>query len=380
MSLPSVVDNDDYKDEAVLRYVLSRFLPGSFGEAAADMSGMDCFVAVIRHICSETDRELMDLVAANKALKFVMADFSAETEEKRNKVQEYRVAMFKKVEQMVGKKNPTFEDIVECEAVRKTFWTHYGLLLFQPLLYRNKGDDVWNAKEDDSLFEATSSLIKWPLQDHTTIEDVLTKAKFGNHQVSDGGQVKFTFGKPAVVRIRLASKVSRATWQRGDFSIHDIRCFSYDTITRKEEWNEDKGTFSVSESASEEPKENLVYCLIAVVRLRNPGEDQDYARLYDLESQNVLPHGDPKHLGTFDNKLWSLGDLDHDHMLYYARADWRDVASIRRGMEVGDQDPDPWCVRRDEMLLEGVWQRARALHEPPDFSLEVDEDDVYLSP
>lgn len=374
MSLPIIIGNEDYKDEAVLRYVLSRFLPGSFGEDAADMSGMDCFVAVIRHICSVTDRSLMELVASSDALKFVMADFSAETEEKRNKIQEFKVATLGKIEKLVGKKKPTFEDIVECEAVRKGFWTHHGLILFQPLLYRDELDQRWHCKEDDSMSEATHSLVEWPLQTYTTIEDVLTQTKFGTRR-SDGGQdVKFTFGRPAVVRVRLASKVDRQTWQGNNFSIRDVQCFSYDTVTLKTSWNPAQGKTNVKQTTSHRPKDRLVYCLIAVVRLRNPGEHHDYARLYDIDSQNVLPHGDQKYLGTFDSDSWSVGHLDHDHMLYYARADGMSVDCVRRYMEVGDQDPDPDCVRRDERLLEAFWQETAAKEQPPEPELSFHDD------
>lgn len=374
MSLPIIVGNDDYEDEAVLRYVLSRFLPGSFEDDPADMSGMDCFVAVIRHICSVADRGLMDFVASNDELKFVMADYSAETEEKRKRVQEYRLAAFEKVERMVGKEKPTFEDIIECKAVRKTFWAHYGLLLFQPLVYRSELDEVWHSKADDSMFEAAQSLVKWPLQDYAAIEDVLTETKFGVGRINDGQRVRFTFGKPAMVRVRLASKVNRETWKGSNFSIRDVQYFSYNVVTRNTVWNASKDRTTVRDTPSQKPQDRLVYCLIAVVRLRNPGDDRDFARLYDIEAQNVLPHGDQQYLKTFDSDFWSLGHLDHDHMLYYARADCMSVDCIRRCMEIGDQEPDHESVRRDERLMETLWQTTRAMTEFPESGSAIEDD------
>lgn len=358
MSLPSLIGNGNYNDENVLRYVLSGFLPGSFGKDEADMSGMDCFVAVIRHICSLVDRDLMDLVASNDALKFVMADFEADTEEKRKKVQEYRVATFKKVEQLVGKEKPSFEDIVESEAVRKNFWVYYGCILFQPLVYRDELAERWHCKEDDSMFAAAHSLVHWSLQDYATVQDVLTETKFGTSRLSSKQEVRFTFGKPAVVRVRFASKVNRETWQGGNFSIRDVQCFSYDVVTRKTIWNAAEGITTVKETASHKPRDRLLYCLIAVVRLRKPGEHHDYARLYDFDSQHILPHGDQQYFDTFENDVWSIGNLDHDFMLYYARADGRLVSDdcIRRCVEVGNRWPDPDCVRRGERILDARWQ------------------------
>lgn len=379
MSLPSVLDNEDCNDTAVLSYVLSGLLPGSFGKGPADMSGMDCFAAVIRHICGVTNREMVDFVAVNEALKFVMADFSAETAEKRNKVQEYRVATFEKVEQMVGKKNPTFEDIIECEEVRKNFWTHDHLLLFLPVLYQGRGDTYWQSM-DDKMFEATNSLVKWPLQDYATVEEVLEKTTFGDAPFSSGAEVRFTFGKPAIVRLRLASKVDRDNWNGGNFSIEDVRCFSHNAVTRKAVWNPVTNKTDITESASQRQKDDVVYCLVAVVRLRNSNEDRDYARLYDFESQNILPHGNPGHFATFRNEFWSLGHLDHDHMLYYARADYRSINHIRSGMEFEDEEPDPESVRRNEELMDGLWQRMRARTKPPGSSPGPDKKNAYISP
>ncbi|KAG8166262.1 hypothetical protein KVR01_004814 [Diaporthe batatas] len=362
MSLPSILENDKLGDEAVLRNFLSRSLPGSFGEDAPDMSSMDCFVAVIRHICSVVHGDLMQFVAADHGLRFVLADFSAETEEKRSSVQEYRISKFKHVERLVGKKNPTFEDIIECDAVLKNFWAHDGLLLFQTLIHLDEPNETWYHEADDRVFAAARSLVDWPLQKFDTIQDVLDMTKSGTSPNSGGQEVLFTPGRPAVVRVRLASKVDRRTWQ-GSFSIRDAQCFSYNEITRNTVWHPAENVTTIRETVSRKPQDRLVYCLIAVVRLRNPGEHCDYARLYDLQSQNVLPLGDQRYFGTFNNDWWSLEHLTHNHMLYYARVDYTSVDCVRLYTECEDQSPDPQVVRRDEMVLDAAWQGGLAMHE-----------------
>lgn len=327
-------------------------------EVPIDISGMDCFVAVVRHICSLVGRDLIDHVATDEALKFVMADYSASTDEQRDQVQEYRVATFKKVQELVGKDNPTFEVIVECDQVRQKFWARDGLRLFLTVLYRDDNASPWNSVFDHT-FEAVNGLVHWRLEDYATIEEVLTTTKFGVTRLSNGGETLSRFGNPRIIRIRLDSKVNRATWQGGSFTIRNARCFSCNEITRKTMRARANGTTIVSDSSSGGVEDKIVYYLIAVVRLRNPGENGDYARLYDIESRNILPTGNPAHLDTFNNKLWSLSHLDHDHMLYYARADDRPIKQIRHGVEVGEQvsDHDP----RGERQMEGLWQKRFVL-------------------
>lgn len=377
MSLPDVREYGDRHGESMLRYALSRFLPGSFGGDAAEMSAMDCFVAVIRHICSMLDREMTNRVATDETLGFIMSDYSADTDEDQKRVQQYKTATLKSVRELVGKDNPTFEDIVECEQVRDKFWSLDGLRLFLCPLYRHTLEQPWETR-GSFMLETERSLVKWRLQDFGRMEDVLTKTKFGVAQFSNGGEMLFVFGSPAVVRVRLESKVNRETWQGGNFSIRDVQSFSFDSVTRRTIRNMKKDTTIVSDVPGG-PEERVLYCLIAVVRLRNTDEDRDYARLYDIESQNVIPHGNPDHFDTFNNELWSLGSLDHDYMLYYIRADDRPAGLVRRGMEFGDQDPDHECVIKDERLTDGAWQAARTLRMIPESLGLVNKDDIHAS-
>lgn len=356
MSLPDVRDRDDYRDEWALRNALSRSLPSSHEEDQINMSGMDCFVAVIRHICSIFGRELIDHVAMDDSLKFVMADYSANTDEERNKVQEYRLQAFNKVKRLVGKENPTFEDIVECEQVRRRFWARDGLRLFLSVLYRGDKTSPWNSAFDYT-FETINSLVHWRLEDYGKIEEVLMKTKFGVTSFSDGGEALSLFGNPGIMRIRISSKVNRATWKGGVFTIENARSFSCALTTRKTTRTRADGRTIVSDSSSGDVQDKIIYYLIAVVRLRNPGEDRDYTRLYDIESRNILPHGNQEHLGTFNNKLWSLSHLDHDHMLYYARADDRPMNCIRVGAEVAGQDTENEGDPRGETQMEELWQK-----------------------
>lgn len=295
MSLPDIRDSVGGQNGSALRSAM---------EVPIDISGMEYFIAVVRHICSLVGRDLIDHVATDEALKFVMADYSASTDEQRNQVQEYRVATFKKVQELVGKDNPTFEDIVECDQVRQKFWARDGLRLFLAVLYRDDNASPWNSAFDHK-FETAKSLVDWRLEDYGTIEDVLMKTRFGVTRLGNGGEALSLFGNPRIVRIRLASKVNRATWQGGPFTIRNARCFSYNEMTRKTMRVRADGTTIVSDLSSGGVEDKIVYFLIAVVRLRNPGENGDYARLYDIESRNILPTGNQAHLDTFNNKLWS---------------------------------------------------------------------------
>lgn len=376
MSLPDVLESIDGQRDSVLRSSLSRPPPDSYDEYPIDMSGMDCFIAVIRHICSLAGHNLIDHIATDDALKFVRADYSASTEEERNRVQEHRFATFKKVERLVGKQKPTFEDIVESEHVCQRLWSRDGLRLFLAVLYRDDDTSPWNSAFDHK-FESVESLVDWRLQDHGTIEEVLTETKFGVKTLSNGGEALFLFGNPSIVRIRLASKVNRATWKGGAFAIGHVRCFSYNGIPRKTVRTQRDGTTVISDSVLGGIEDEIVYYLIAVVRLRNPGEDQDYARLYDIESRNILPHGNQGHMGTFSNKLWSLSHLDHDHMLYYARADNRPKATIRLGTEIAARESDQEGDFRGERQMDGLWQKRYVLRNLPDFMVPIDEEGFY---
>lgn len=378
MSLPDIRDSVDGRDESVLRNVLSSSLPGSYDDDPIDMSGMDCFIAVISHICGLAGRELIDHVATDETLKFVMADYSASTEEERNRVQEHRVDTFKKMDRLVSKEKPTFEDIIESEHVRRMFWSRDGLRLFLAVLYRDDDTSPWNSAFDHE-FESVESLVEWRLQDHGTIEEVLTETKFGVKTLNNGGEALFLSGNPSIVRIRLASKVNRATWKGGALAIGNVRCFSYNGIRRKSMRTQGDGTTIICDSALGGVEDEIVYYLIAVVRLRNPGEDQDYARLYDIESRNILPHGNQDHMGTFNNKLWSLSHLDHDHMLYYARADNRPKATIRIGTEIAAENPDQEGDPRGERQMDGLWQKRYVLRNLPDSMMPIDKEDLHAS-
>ncbi|KAG6358192.1 hypothetical protein INS49_014076 [Diaporthe citri] len=170
------------------------------------------------------------------------------------------------------------------------------------------------------------------------------KTKFGVTSVSNGGEALSLFGNPRIIRIRLASKVNRATWKGGAFTVGSARCFSYNGIARKTMRKRADGTTVVSDSSSGGVEDKIVYFLIAVVRLRNPGEDGDYARLYDIESRNILPTGNQEHIDTFNNKLT--------------------INCIRHGLEIGDQisDHDPMGERQ----MEGLWQKRNVLRNLPE--------------
>lgn len=66
-----------------------------------------------------------------------------------------------------------------------------------------------------------------------------------------------------------------------------------------------------------------LYCLIAVVRLRDSarGEEaaHDYVRIYELDGRNVFPHGDQQRYKGFVNDEWSVEQQDHSYMLYYIK-------------------------------------------------------------
>lgn len=52
MSLPDVRDSISGEVDSVLCNSLSRSLPGFYDDDPIGMSGMDCIIAVIRHICT----------------------------------------------------------------------------------------------------------------------------------------------------------------------------------------------------------------------------------------------------------------------------------------------------------------------------------------
>ncbi|CAN8095167.1 unnamed protein product [Discula destructiva] len=80
-------------------------------------------------------------------------------------------------------------------------------------------------------------------------------------------------------------------------------------------------------------KDKEHYCtIIAVVRLRNTAEEDDYVRLYNVVVNHYVPRG-RRHIGAiFVNDDWSVEQQDHSYM-YYVRTPPMPPAAIT-GVEV----------------------------------------------
>lgn len=325
-SAAAAVKRLGHGDDA-LRWVLSRYWPGSDGSDSEDMSALDCTVMIIRHICAHSDflgtSEFEDYVidGGDVVLQLAMSDLAMDTPEMLSRVQKARDAAFKRI--LAEADTPVPFRIVN---KMSTLWRLEQFRLYQPLMGRAAGSEFWvdNPNEPATSWAATS-LLHWDMNVHATFQELL-ESKLGSYRDEVGNEFSRHCASPAFLRVRLVPKKSPDE----EFSIDAVRVVTLPRISIRGE--------KLKSGADEQwithirPAGRDRYYLMAVVKLRRAKAESDRVRLYDVQGNNITPAGDLACFGSVLYDSWSMREQSNTYMLFYGKAG-PDTAVQGREME-----------------------------------------------
>jgi hypothetical protein len=308
--------------DMALCYLLDRFWPVP-GDNSADMSGMICFVALFRVILCRLDpRDMMDdMIGQNGFLRFAVSSFGA-AEGSAKERQACKLMHDLLAEELGGQ--PTFEHLAESDMLLKSIWSHDAFRLFYPTLWRSgPASSEWDCLPDESrdIVEAKKSLIVWDTSKHGSILDAAVNSEGvfrGRLEGVKEDHVEFVlaFRAPLVMRVKVLFDDKIEGFQMSDIS--SIRLPETRTALKQLGVGKGSATAPQVRSFTKGPGA-YTYRLLAMVKLRATGSEQDDVRFYDPWGSLVLPQAGRPGLETFCSLDWSMQDQTHSLMLYYMR-------------------------------------------------------------
>lgn len=339
-STPSKLDESGARIEDVRDYVkekghgdmarnllLERFWPLQ-GDSPTDMSGMICFVALVRLIycrLGPINRGRMDaVIRQNGLMRFAMSNFgSGESDEDDDAERGACELVHEDLEEALGRK-PTFDNIAESDLVLKSLWSHNGFILYHPILWRTgRESPVWNDLPEEScdFVEAKMSLIVWDTSKHRSILEAVRarEGRFrGKLESVEEDEVDYTlaFRSPLVMRIKVEAGDRLEDFGMSDISEIRVPITNTELIDPgPEEGDADALPIRTFTKSSE----CHLYRLLGVVRLRAGEEEPDDVRFYDAWGDLIRPQVGRPGLESFCSPEWSIRDHRHPLMLYYTR-------------------------------------------------------------
>ncbi|KAK7719997.1 hypothetical protein SLS64_002178 [Diaporthe eres] len=355
--------------EAALRWVLSRYWPGSDGSDSEDMSALDCMVIVTRHICAHScflgTSEFEDYVVngGDVVLQLAMSDLTMDTPEMLSRVQKARDAAFKRI--LAEADNPVPFRILN---KMSSLWRLQDFRLYQPLMEKAAGSEFWADNPDEPATSwAATSLLHWDMKVHATFQELL-ESKTGWYRDEDGNEFNRHCASPAFLRVRLVPKESPDE----NFSIDAVGEVTLPRLSaREEKVKSGEGEHWVTQFL---PAGRERYCLLAVVKLRWFKEESDRVRLYDMQGNNITPNGDLARFGSVLDDSWSMGDQSNTYMLFYAKAG-TDTPVQGREMEEEHSDSVTSLERRDAQIIGSLFKPGATAPKPSGYGGDDDEGD-----
>lgn len=305
--------------DMALCLLLEKFWPRPDGEPA-EMSGMICFVVLFRFIfCRLAPRDCLDgMIGQTALLRFAMSNFGgAKAEEERQACRLMRDTL---TEQLRGQ--PTFAKLAESEMLLKSIWSYDPFKLFYPILWRFDPDSEWTClpAEVRDLVDAKKSLIVWNTAKHVSITEAIgaSEGRFeGRLEGAGEDEVEFTlaFRAPLVMRVKVlfGDKIERFDISHiSEIELQEIRAITKRIGTGKD-------TAEITDITFRKGPGAYMYRLLAIIRLRATGSEQDYARFYDSWGDLVVPNTKRPGMESIFSNQWSIQDQSHSLMLYYMR-------------------------------------------------------------
>lgn len=339
------------------RDTLEHYWHGSNETDSSNMTAMACASVVIRYIYSllVPERDVLEQEVAQASAKkdvpiqddkalfenhFMMkqSSFLAYVICDPQKIrQNTREVMHKRLLQRVGVESMSFDSLMESEYMLCKLWSYRGFLLTHPWMSRRHNSQSGRWRQSDfqsSSMQQSAGLVDWNTKQFSTVKEAI-QAKFGSWEGEANGElydITVYNASPLMIRVRCTPERTLP-----DFKLRDIHRFSLPVtqhVVQEISDNEHTHEFRTLEEQRE-------YCLIAVVRLRDPTQGEaahDYVRLYDARGKKIVPRDEPRRHEHFVNDEWSLDQQDHSYMLYYIRAH---VAPRDEALQLEKQAPSP---------------------------------------
>lgn len=219
-----------------------------------------------------------------------------------------------------GHSKITFERLIECGVMAKSFWSRWELLAWSMTEnIREEGASEWTRQKitsipavnaptgaaeadgDEAIFEqlAYRSLLRWRWDGETQLADFLTSEVKLEWSSSDG-----------------------QTHHQGEQAWPDCLRVKYDPRGREDAPRfADLARISMANPRAEEA---VHYRLLATVRLGGQG-CRDFVRIYDNDCRNARPMSMQAMKLPYVDNDWELGEPDSRYMLYYIACDHESV-------------------------------------------------------
>ncbi|KAI0109725.1 hypothetical protein F4814DRAFT_377040 [Daldinia grandis] len=310
------------QDIFLQRQEISRFIPSPDSSNIGNLSGIDAFVCILRHLYSQmaihwrgdpkmTEPDLLQEIrkaeADNPLLRFAWSDIGQSRENvlAQSRVREAIVARLTNEDSQLI--DLSFLGLAESDLMRRTLFCRPPFQLYdpnplsQPIPTDQPGE--WDIeKEADAAERAKRSLITWNGQGN--LGEFISDRFDISKSARNSRRYLYTSNKPLVIRVLYNAPAENAP----GFSNLRLITVQGSCLTHIE------GTESTVKI--EKPENNFTrYTLIAVANLRSAGGDRDLVRRYSLDGRECWSP-----LGfEYGHGSWKL-EKPGQYMLFYVPA------------------------------------------------------------
>ncbi|KAH8782772.1 hypothetical protein F5883DRAFT_536961 [Diaporthe sp. PMI_573] len=256
-------------------------------------------------------------------LRFAMSNFGAGTPQDRTKEEKTCRLMHDSLTERLGGQ-PTFARLTESDMLLKSVWSQDTFRLYYPITWRSGSESPeWSFLSDDGqeLVEVKSNLIVWDTAEHNNIMDAVGASHGifkGRLEGVNEEEVEYSllFRAPSVMRVGVLCNGRTDGLTRPQIS--QIRLPGTQASTKR--IGIKKAALAVQETTFDMGPHVHVYRLLAIVRLRARGSEQDDIQFFDLRGDGISPMNMRQPgLQRYMGNNWSIEDQDRSFMLYYER-------------------------------------------------------------